>query len=1080
MTSAGAWVAAIKGPATDKIGPPIGLSVSNDTLFVADPNHLRVHVLDLSGNEIRFITSYGACIMGRLRDADADAAGNVYVANYDKSNVLKFNSNGTCNRIWGKKGSLNGQFKNPYGVRIGFDPILGGQAVYVTDSNNDRIQEFLTDGTYEAQLGSAGTADGTFTQLRRASVATDGSGDVWGADLWGYRLERFHRTAGGYTYAQTIGGTPPPLQPNAVFNQVRAVDFDSAGNVYTMDTVNQRVVEWTASGSIIRACGQRGFTSVGDFNWPRGLAIDRSTGQIWIADTKQDDIQILGADCSPISKFGTAGSGLQNLNWPFSIAIRQSDRIAWVADTLNNRVVSYSVSTHMPIASFGGLSQPGAVSVMPGSGHILVADSKNNRVLELSDTGGSSIALVRTITDGFSKPEGVAADAAGHIYVADSGLSRIVVLNPDATEAGVISGGLKQPEDVSVDAVGNLWVSDTYNDRVLEYSISFPARQTILPQYVGDLIGPGLADMYPVDIAHTSTDYYVLDPGRYRIVEVDRTTGAIVAQSVGTQGNSPGQIGDARALAVDAEGRVWVADTANNRVEEFDSTLQKPGTVFGGTGTGPGQFQLDYGIAIGQGQIAGNPAEVIYVSDGTGRVQKFDMIGIHIGTFTAFDLSQPRQMAIDPATDNVFVVNAGKSMVDVFDPLGNELRTIGSPGTGPGQFLNEPRGVFVTDDGHVYVTDSGGSRIEVFTTAGAYQSSIGGPTEFVGPRGITITENNILAVTDEWDFALKEYNLAGTRIRTLFKNKPPVPGVNSPRGIRVDAGGRISVVDYWNQRIESVDASGQNAQVFGFRGRRSPPGSLNFAWDLAFQPGTGRIFVANRESNDIVVFNSDGTFIMKWSRSGHTNGTVMLPQGLTFAPDGTLLVADSGNGRIQRFSIDSTGKGTYVAKYGQQGTVAMDTMLLTGPVRFFHGRQLQPREYIQLGKDTTGSRAGRSSPSIRLPKASRSRSFAASSTRTSTRCCLWSRSSCRTICCGWRESHRCAKPSAWFTGPKRLRRVCKGEPGWLSRSFFSFTCCTEGPMRSRESGAAGSRSRIGGSSRALSRMRCPSRSPTPR
>jgi tripartite motif-containing protein 71 len=158
-----------------------------------------------------------------------------------------------------------------------------------------------------------------------------------------------------------------------------------------------------------------------------------------------------------------------------------------------------------------------------------------------------------------------------------------------------------------------------------------------------------------------------------------------------------------------------------------------------------------------------------------------------------------------------------------------------------------------------------------------------------------------------------------------------VPGVNSPRGIRVDAGGRISVVDYWNQRIESVDASGQNALVFGFRGRRSLPGSLNFAWDMAFQPGTGRIFVANRESNDIVVFNSDGTFVMKWSRSGHKPGTVMLPQGLTFAPDGTLLVADSGNGRIQRFSIDSTGKGTYVAKYGQQGTVAMGPSFLNHP-----------------------------------------------------------------------------------------------------------------------------------------------------
>ena len=78
-------------------------------------------------------------------------------------------------------------------------PVPPGEAVYVADSNDDCIQEFTPAGTWVANIGSPGddTQPGTFTQLRR--VAVDGAGNVWGADLWGYRVEEFTRSPGGYT-----------------------------------------------------------------------------------------------------------------------------------------------------------------------------------------------------------------------------------------------------------------------------------------------------------------------------------------------------------------------------------------------------------------------------------------------------------------------------------------------------------------------------------------------------------------------------------------------------------------------------------------------------------------------------------------------------------------------------------------------------------------------------------------------------------------------------------------------------------------------------------------------------------------
>ena len=377
---------------------------SNDVIYVADGLQKKVYIFDLSGNLVLQVASNGICSFSRIRDADADAAGNIYVADYLNDDILKLSPTGTCITKWGTFGSGNGQFKNPYGVRLATDPVLGAQAVYVADSNNNRIQEFTTAGVFVASIGGPGIGPGTFTQLRRVAVATDGSGDVWGADPWGFQMERFHRTPTGYTYAQTIGAVPPPTTATNIFNQPHGISFDTAGDVAVVDTVNQRIDEFTPTGSMIGTCGQRGFGKAED-NWPRGVAIDQTTGNLWIADTKQSRLIILkpAPDCSSVITLGAGqGTALNQFHWPFSIAIRQSDRIAWVADTKNNRITSYNVMTRAPIATFGTLGSgtgqfnaPSGIAVVPGTGHILVADTSNNRIVELSDTSGGSITVVQ-------------------------------------------------------------------------------------------------------------------------------------------------------------------------------------------------------------------------------------------------------------------------------------------------------------------------------------------------------------------------------------------------------------------------------------------------------------------------------------------------------------------------------------------------------------------------------------------------------------------------------------------------------------------------------------------------------------
>jgi len=477
--------------------------------------------------------------------------------------------------------------------------------------------------------------------------------------------------------------------------------------------------------------------------------------------------------------------------------------------------------------------------------------------------------------------------------------------------------------------------------------------------------------MYPVDVTSNSTSgqsctsaasgcyYFALDAGNYRLLAVNRVSQTIDWQIGGMQGNDPlagsppgslpVQFSDARAVGYDpVTDDVYVADTANNRVVVFSFSATSGFrylTQFGSKGSGNGQFNQAYGVAID------SVNRLVYVTNGAGSVEQFSIGSGAVPTYTFLTsfgsgtLNEPRQVAVAPDSD-VLVMNARDHECVVYslnDIAGNSApeTSFGSLGTGNGQFTDDPRGVAVSADGTMaFVTDSGGDRVEVFgltQSAGHYTgasfdytiSSGTGSGTFVGLRGLTVTADNHLMVSDEWGYNLHEFSFTpgSTSYASTWNSTPTapaLPGVNAPRGIQVAANGEIYVVDYWNQRVEygTLGSNGaiQGIQSFGARGNPGTDDALNFAWGIAIQPGTGNIFISNRESNQVEVFSPTGATLAIDGKNGSANGNFSFPQGLAFAPNGNLYVSDSGNNRIQEFAVTSSGGLTWLASYGTAGS----------------------------------------------------------------------------------------------------------------------------------------------------------------
>jgi PKD repeat protein len=256
--------------------------------------------------------------------------------------VQKFSLNGLFNSKFGSSGSGDGQLNDPAGIYCD----VGNSRVYVADRNNNRIQKFITTGSFNLAIGSSGSGDGQFIHpmsvAKMPPIGGDYGSKVYVTDTDNNRIQLF-TTSGDFFVKWGASGAQ-----NGQFNSPRGIAIGSTGYVYVADYNNNRVQKFNPDGSFVNAWGSTGSAN-GQFNGPHYIAIDNNDdGAVYVTDSNNHRVQKFTADGVFVGAWGSQGSGDGQFNFPKGICVYRQGSASvgyvFVVDSGNNRIQKFRVT----------------------------------------------------------------------------------------------------------------------------------------------------------------------------------------------------------------------------------------------------------------------------------------------------------------------------------------------------------------------------------------------------------------------------------------------------------------------------------------------------------------------------------------------------------------------------------------------------------------------------------------------------------------------------------------------------------------------------------------------------------------
>jgi uncharacterized protein (TIGR03437 family) len=540
-----------------------------------------------------------------------------------------------------------------------------------------------------------------------------------------------------------------------------------------------------------------------------------------------------------------------------------------------------------------------------------------------------------------SVPSSLAVDAAGNLYIADSGLNRVRVVGTDgairnfAGTGQTGSGGdngpataaqMTSPSAIAFDPSGNLYIADTGNNIVRMVTPGGTISTFAGNRGKGNGGDGGPATHASLNapagvIADNSGDVYIADTGNawIRKVTPDGTINLYAGYDPSTSspfgGQNPNIANQATlisptSMALDSSGNLYFVEYGAARVE----VVTPNNTIASFAGTGTGGSEGDLGLAVSANLnvlgICMDPNNSLFIADGVSyRVRRVTAGIIYPFAGSGNAPYTPRGVAVNQGLLYFADNTANSNRIWAFSPTNGQITGVagtgqagfsGDTGAATSALLRAPLGIAFDGSGNLFIADTGNNRVrEVYASNGTIN---------------TIAGNGAASTTGDGGLAVNA---------TL----------NQPAAVAVDASGNIFIAERSGQVVREIATNGIINTVAG-NGIAGPPSSetgvalqqsLSIPQGLMFDAGGG-LLIADSGNNRVRRWTKDGNIAtVAGSNLGGNTGdggpatsaTMRGPSGVAVDSAGNLYIADTTNNTIRR--VDTNGVISTVAGNGTAG-----------------------------------------------------------------------------------------------------------------------------------------------------------------
>ncbi|MGA6961724.1 MAG: choice-of-anchor D domain-containing protein, partial [Candidatus Acidiferrales bacterium] len=568
-------------------------------------------------------------------------------------------------------------------------------------------------------------------------------------------------------------------------------------------------------------------------------------------------------------------------------------------------------------------------------------------------TGDGGLATSATL----DYPQGIALDPSGNLYIVDyynnvirrvDASTQIITTYAGTSAQGYSGDGgpatqatLGYPVGVATDASGNVYIADSNNEVIRfvnnDTGIISTIAGTGTPGYAGD-DGPATSALlnYPAVVAvDSSGNLYIGDTDNavVRKVNANNVITTIIGNHAYGFGGDGGPAVSATltnpfGLAVDAAGDVWVADYWNNRIRMYSATSLNISTVVGNGSVYDGNAATNASLYFPRNPALDSQGNLYIADEGNNRIRLVNgqtgvistVAGSNIpcayptetcgdgGPATSAAFFNPKSVGLDPTESYLLIADTLDNRIRQVDIATGTITTIAGTGNfgysgdgGPATSaeLNSPRGFAYDSAGNLYFPDSSNHRIRMINkTTGIITTVAGSGPGATQPQGC---QNG-------------GYSGDGGPATSAQ--------LNCPLGVVVDANDNLYIADILNNVVRRVDAKTQIITTVvgtgnpGYTGDNGPATSATLNQpDRISINNAGNLFISDTGNNVIrrvdaatqivTTFAGNGTFAFSGDGGPALSASMAEPTGVVVTNSGDLYVGDLYNNRMRKVTLNA-------------------------------------------------------------------------------------------------------------------------------------------------------------------------------